>query len=173
MLDVILVNGVSNRTRDLVTGKIESAPRDAVVLATGGYGNAFYLSTTLSAATWRQPFRGLQKGRGLRQSVLHADSSTCIRHRRSSIEADAHVGSRAQRWPNLGAKNSVGDKRAPSQIPENERDYYLERNTQFGNLAPRDIFFPRRKEACDHGWASVKRAEASISTSRMPLASKA
>jgi succinate dehydrogenase / fumarate reductase flavoprotein subunit len=94
----------------------------------------------------------LQKRRGLRQPVLHADSSHLHpRQRRSSIQADAHVGVLAQRRARLGAEEK-GRQPPAREIPEDERDYFLERKyPSFGNLAPRDISSRAAKEVCDEG----------------------
>ena len=94
-----------------------------------------------------------QKRRLFRQSVFHPDSPDLhSRERRLPIETDADVGIAAQRWPRVGSQSEVGDTRAPGDIPESERDYFLERRyPAFGNLVPRDVASRAAKLACDEG----------------------
>ena len=126
---------------------------DAVVLATGGYGNVFYLSTNAKGSQRHRHLARLQARRALRQSLLHADSPDLHPGlRRLPVQAHAHVRVAAQRRPHLGAQSKKGDKRPPDQIPEAERDYYLERSyPSFGNLVPRDVASRNAKEVCDEG----------------------
>ena len=154
MLDLIVVDGRARGivTRDLITGKIQSHFADAVVLGTGGYGNVYYLSTNAKGCNTTAIWRAHKPRRPVRQSLLHPDSPH-LHSRLRRIPEQAHPDERiaAQRRPRLGALKK-GDKRAPSQIPDAERDYFLERKyPSFGNLVPRDVASRNAKAACDEG----------------------
>ena len=154
MLDVVLVDGVARGivTRDLVTGAIESHVADAVILATGGYGNVFYLSTNAKGcnvtATWRAYKRGAAFGNPCFTQIhptcipVSGDYQSKLTLMSESLRNDGRV------WvPRVG-----GDRRPPAEIPEVERDYFLERKyPSYGNLAPRDIASRAAKEVCDEG----------------------
>jgi succinate dehydrogenase / fumarate reductase flavoprotein subunit len=154
MLDLVLVDGRARGivTRDLETGQIESYAADAVVLATGGYGNVFYLSTNARGcnvtATWRAHRRGAAFGNPCFTQI----HPTCIP---VSGEYQSKLTLMSESLRNDGrvwVPKRKGDTRAPDQIPESERDYYLERKyPSFGNLAPRDIASRAAKEVCDEG----------------------
>ena len=144
--------------RDMVTGKISSHAGDAVILATGGYGNVFFLSTNAMGCNVTAAWRAAQARRALRQSLLHADPPDLHpRQRRLPVEAHADVRVAPQRRPRLGAETRKSPRRSArassaADIPEDDRDYYLERKyPTFGNLAPRDISSRAAKEACDDG----------------------
>ncbi|MFN2398712.1 MAG: fumarate reductase/succinate dehydrogenase flavoprotein subunit [Gemmatimonadaceae bacterium] len=154
MLDVVLVNGRARGivTRDLVSGAIESHAGDAVVLATGGYGNVFYLSTNAKlcnvTAIWRAYKRGAAFGNPCYTQIhptcipVSGDYQSKLTLMSESLRNDGRV------W----VPRRPGDKREPGQIPESERDYFLERKyPSFGNLAPRDIASRSAKEVCDEG----------------------
>jgi succinate dehydrogenase / fumarate reductase flavoprotein subunit len=154
MLDLVVVDGRARGivVRDMVTGRIETHVGDAVVLGTGGYGNVFYLSTNAKGsnvtAIWRAHKRGAYFGNPcytqihptcIPQSGEYQSKLTLMSE---SLRNDGRV------WVPLRA----GDARAPDQIPEAERDYYLERRyPSFGNLAPRDIASRAAKTVCDEG----------------------
>jgi succinate dehydrogenase / fumarate reductase flavoprotein subunit len=154
MLDVIVVDGRARGivTRNLRTGKIESHFGDAVVLCTGGYGNVFYLSTNAkncnATAIWRAHKRGAFFGNPC-YTQIHP---TCIP---VSGEYQSKLTLMSESLRNDGRvwiPKRKGDARAPHEIPEDERDYYLERKyPNFGNLAPRDIASRAAKEVCDEG----------------------
>ncbi len=112
----------------------------AVVLATGGYCNVFFLSTNAMACNVTAAWRAHRRGAPVRQPLLHADPPDVHPvQRRVPVEAHADVGVAAQRRPHLGAAKA-DDTRRPDQIPEDERDYFLERKyPSFGNLVPRDV----------------------------------
>jgi succinate dehydrogenase / fumarate reductase, flavoprotein subunit len=152
MLDVVVVNGRARGivVRDMVTGRIETHVGEAVVLGTGGYGNVFYLSTNAkgsnATAIWRAHKRGAYFGNPCFTQI----HPTCIPQAgeyqskltlmSESLRNDGRV------WVPL----KQGDTRPPDQIPEAERDYYLERRyPSFGNLAPRDIASRAAKTVCD------------------------
>jgi len=154
MLDLVVVDGCVRGivTRDLVTGAIESHPGDAVVLATGGYCNVFYLSTNAKAsnatAIWRAHKRGAFFGNPCFTQIhptcipVSGDHQSKLTLMSESLRNDGRV------W----VPKKAGDTRPPDQIPPNERDYYLERKyPSYGNLAPRDISSRAAKEVCDEG----------------------
>ena len=155
MLDVILVEGHAKGiiTRDLVTGKIETHSADAVVLATGGYGNVFYLSTNARGCNVTATFRAYKKGALFANPCFTQIHPTCIP---VSGEHQAKLTLMSESLRNDGRvwvpKRQEDVGKAPASIPEGERDYYLERKyPSFGNLAPRDISSRAAKEVCDEG----------------------
>ncbi|MES2387577.1 MAG: fumarate reductase/succinate dehydrogenase flavoprotein subunit [Bacteroidota bacterium] len=154
MLDLVTVDGVAKGivTRNLITGKIESHAGHAVLLCTGGYGNVFFLSTNAMmcnvTAAWRAHRRGALFGNPC-FTQIHPTCIPVSGHYQSkltlmseSLRNDGRV------WVPLAA----GDKRAPGDIPEAERDYFLERRyPAFGNLVPRDVASRNAKNVCDEG----------------------
>ena len=154
MLDVVVIDGKARGivTRDLVTGKIESHVADAVVLGTGGYGNVFYLSTNAKGSNATAIWRAYKRGAAFANPCFTQIHPTCIP---VSGEYQSKLTLMSESLRNDGrvwVPKAEGDKRAPNQIPENERDYYLERKyPSFGNLAPRDIASRGAKEVCDEG----------------------
>jgi succinate dehydrogenase / fumarate reductase, flavoprotein subunit len=154
MLDLIVVDGRARGivTRNLRTGKIESHFGDAVALCTGGYGNVFYLSTNAkncnATAIWRAHKRGAFFGNPC-YTQIHP---TCIP---VSGEYQSKLTLMSESLRNDGrvwVPKRKGNARPPHEIPEDERDYYLERKyPSFGNLAPRDIASRAAKEVCDEG----------------------
>jgi len=154
MLDLVVVDGVARGiiTRDLISGKIESHAADAVVLATGGYGNVFYLSTNAKGcnvtATWRAHKKGAFFANPCYTQIhptcipVHGDYQSKLTLMSESLRNDGRV------WVPKKAK----DTRPAHEIPEDERDYFLERKyPTFGNLVPRDIASRNAKEQCDAG----------------------
>ncbi len=154
MLDVVVVDGRARGivTRNLLNGKIESHVGDAVVLATGGYSNVFYLSTNAKACNVTAIWRAHKRGAGFANpcfTQIHptslppgGDYQSKLTLMSESLRNDGRV------W----VPQKAGDQRPPHEIPEAERDYYLERlYPSFGNLAPRDIASRRAKEAVDEG----------------------
>ncbi|MES2595173.1 MAG: fumarate reductase/succinate dehydrogenase flavoprotein subunit [Verrucomicrobiota bacterium] len=155
MLDVVVVEGHAKGiiTRDLVTGKIESHSGDAVLLCTGGYGNVFYLSTNAMGCNVTSTWRAHKKGAYFANPCYTQIHPTCIP---VSGEYQSKLTLMSESLRNDGRvwvpKNAADCGKAPSQIPEDARDYYLERKyPSFGNLAPRDISSRAAKEACDDG----------------------
>jgi succinate dehydrogenase / fumarate reductase flavoprotein subunit len=154
MLDLVLINGHAKGivTRSLVSGKIESHSGDAVVLATGGYGNVFYLSTNARGCNVTATYRAYKKGALFANPCFTQIHPTCIP---VSGENQSKLTLMSESLRNDGrvwVPKTPGDKRPPKQIPEEERDYYLERKyPSFGNLAPRDISSRAAKEVCDEG----------------------
>jgi succinate dehydrogenase / fumarate reductase flavoprotein subunit len=154
MLDLVVIDGVARGivTRNLLTGAIEAHTADAVVLATGGYARAYYLSTMAMAsnctAIWRAHKRGALFGNASWGQIhptcipRHGDRQSKLTLMSESLRNDGRV------WVTKGK----GDKRHPREIPEEERDYYLERiYPAFGNLAPRDVSSRAAKRVCDDG----------------------
>ena len=128
MLDLVVIDGRRAASSRAIwsPAQIESHVADAVVLATGGYGNVYYLSTNAKGSNAR-PSGGPTSAAPLRESVFHADSSHLHSGlRRLSIETHSDERVASERRAHLGSKNK-GDKRPPNEIPERERDYYLER----------------------------------------------
>jgi succinate dehydrogenase / fumarate reductase, flavoprotein subunit len=154
MLDLIVVDdrAVGIVTRDLVTGEIESWLGDAVVLATGGYGNVFYLSTMAKGANATAIWRAYRKGAAFANPCYTQIHPTCIP---VSGEYQSKLTLMSESLRNDGriwVPLAPGDTRAPGDIPEHERDYYLERKyPTYGNLAPRDISSRAAKQVCDEG----------------------
>jgi succinate dehydrogenase / fumarate reductase flavoprotein subunit len=154
MLDVVVIDGKARGivTRDLVTGKIESHVADAVVLGTGGYGNVFYLSTNAKGSNATAIWRAYKRGAAFANPCFTQIHPTCIP---VSGEYQSKLTLMSESLRNDGrvwVPKAKGDKRPPNQIPEEERDYYLERKyPSFGNLAPRDIASRGAKEVCDEG----------------------
>jgi succinate dehydrogenase / fumarate reductase, flavoprotein subunit len=154
MLDIVVVDGRARGivTRDMVTGVIETWVADAVVLATGGYSNVFFLSTNAKACNVTAIWRAHKKGAGMANPCYTQIHPTCIPQ---SGEYQSKLTLMSESLRNDGriwVPVRAGDKRPPGDIPEAERDYYLERfYPSFGNLAPRDISSRRAKEAVDEG----------------------
>ncbi len=154
MEDIVIVDGQCRGivTRDLVTGKIESFAADAVILATGGYGNVFYLSTNALACNVTATYKAYKKGAAFANPCYTQIHPTCIPvagdHQSKLTLMSESLRNDGRIW----VPKNKGDKRPPNQIPEEERDYYLERKyPSFGNLSPRDISSRAAKEACDDG----------------------
>ena len=154
MLDVILVDGVARGivTRDMVTGRIESQLADAVILATGGYGNVFYLSTNAKGCNVTAAYRAYKRGAAFGNPCFTQIHPTCIP---VSGDYQSKLTLMSESLRNDGrvwVPKRQGDHRPPHEIPEAERDYYLERKyPSYGNLSPRDIASRAAKEACDDG----------------------
>jgi len=154
MLDLVLVDGVARGivTRNLVTGAVESHAAEAVVLATGGYGNVFYLSTNAQGCNATAIWRAYKRGAAFANPCFTQIHPTCIpvsgEHQSKLTLMSESLRNDGRVW----VPKSPGDKRDPRQIPEGERDYFLERKyPSFGNLAPRDIASRAAKEVCDEG----------------------
>ncbi|MCB9888541.1 MAG: fumarate reductase/succinate dehydrogenase flavoprotein subunit [Planctomycetes bacterium] len=154
MLDLVVADGHAKGliTRDLVTGAIRRHAADAVVLATGGYGNVFYLSTNAKGCNVTAAYRAFRRGAGFANPCFTQIHPTCIpvsgEHQSKLTLMSESLRNDGRIWVPL----RHGDKRPPNEIPDAERDYYLERKyPSFGNLAPRDISSRSAKEACDEG----------------------
>ncbi len=154
MLDVILIDGRARGivVRDMVTGEIRSHLADAVVLATGGYGNVFYLATYAKGCNTTAIWRAHRKGAAFANPCFTQIHPTCIpvtgEHQSKLTLMSESLRNDGRIW----VPKKKGDARAPAEIPEGERDYYLERMyPTFGNLAPRDIASRAAKRVCDEG----------------------
>ena len=154
MLDLIVVDGEAKgiTVRDLMTGEIRTHVGDAVVLATGGYVNVFYLSTNAMGCSVTANWRAHKKGAFFANPCYTQIHPTCIPQ---SGEHQSKLTLMSESLRNDGrcwAPKKKGDNRAPNDIPEEDRDYYLERKyPSYGNLAPRDIASRAAKEQCDDG----------------------
>jgi succinate dehydrogenase / fumarate reductase, flavoprotein subunit len=154
MLDLVLVDGHARGivTRNLVTGLIESHAGDAVVLCSGGYGNVFYLSTNAKGSNATAIWRAYKRGAAFANPCYTQIHPTCIP---LSGEYQSKLTLMSESLRNDGrvwVPLAKGDTRPPNQIPEAERDYYLERMyPSFGNLSPRDIASRGAKRVCDEG----------------------
>jgi len=154
MLDLVVIDGKARGiiTRDLVTGAIESHVADAVVLGTGGYGNVFFLSTNAQGTNATAIWRAYKRGAAFANPCFTQIHPTCIP---VSGEYQSKLTLMSESLRNDGrvwVPIKAGDKRAAADIPETDRDYFLERKyPSFGNLAPRDIASRNAKEVCDEG----------------------
>lgn len=154
MLDLVVIGGKARGivVRNLVTGKVESHAGDAVLLCTGGYGNVFYLSTNAKGCNVTATYRAHKKGAYFANPCYTQFHPTCIP---ISGDYQSKLTLMSESLRNDGrvwVSKKKGDSRLPNEIPEDERDYYLERKyPSFGNLAPRDISSRSAKEACDDG----------------------
>ena len=155
MLDLVLVDGKAKGivTRDLVTGAVESWASDVVVVCTGGYGNVFYLSTNAQGCNVTATFRAHRRGAGFANPCytqihptcipVHGEDQSKLTLMSESLRNDGRV------WV---PKNKADCAKPASEVPEEARDYFLERKyPSYGNLAPRDIASRAAKEVCDEG----------------------
>ena len=154
MVELVVVDGVARGiiVRNLVTGELERYSGDAVLLCTGGYSNVFFLSTNAmnsnATAIWRAHKKGALFGNPCFTQIhptcipVHGDYQSKLTLMSESLRNDGRI------W----VPSKVGDNRPPNQIPEEERDYFLERKyPSFGNLVPRDVASRNAKEQCDKG----------------------
>ncbi|MGN6393733.1 MAG: fumarate reductase/succinate dehydrogenase flavoprotein subunit [Gemmatimonadales bacterium] len=154
MLDLIVIDGRARGivARDLVTGRVSTHLADAVVLGTGGYGNVFYLSTNAKGSNATAVWRAHKRGAAFANPCYTQIHPTCIP---VSGEYQSKLTLMSESLRNDGrvwVPKRGGDGRTPGDIPEGERDYYLERRyPSFGNLAPRDIASRAAKTVCDEG----------------------
>ena len=154
MLELIVVDGRARGivARDMVSGAIETHLADAVCLATGGYGNVFFLSTNAKGCNGTAIWRAYKKGAGFANPCFTQIHPTCIpvtgEHQSKLTLMSESLRNDGRIW----VPKRKGDNRAPADIPEDERDYYLERRyPSYGNLAPRDISSRAAKQVCDEG----------------------
>jgi succinate dehydrogenase / fumarate reductase flavoprotein subunit len=154
MLDLVLVDGEAKGiiVRNLATGQVTSHAADAVVLATGGYSNVFFLSTNAMGCNVTAAYRAHKRGAYFANPCFTQIHPTCIpvagEHQSKLTLMSESLRNDGRIW----VPKKAGDKRAAGDIPEDERDYYLERKyPSFGNLTPRDVASRSAKEACDSG----------------------
>ena len=154
MLDLIVVDGHARGivTRDMLTGKIDVHIGDAVILATGGYGNVFYLSTNAKGCNVTASWRAHKRGALFANPCYTQIHPTCIPVAGDYQSKLTLMSESLRNDGRIWVPKQKGDKRAPNSIPEDERDYYLERRyPSFGNLVPRDIASRAAKAECDAG----------------------
>ncbi|TVP60252.1 MAG: fumarate reductase/succinate dehydrogenase flavoprotein subunit [Gemmatimonadales bacterium] len=154
MLDVIVIDGRARGivTRDLVSGKIEAHMADAVVLGTGGYSNAFFLSTNAMGCNVTATWRAHRRGAGFANPCFTQIHPTCIPQSGDYQSKLTLMSESLRNDGRIWVPKRAGDDRAAAEIPDAERDYYLERlYPSFGNLTPRDIASRRAKEMVDQG----------------------
>jgi succinate dehydrogenase flavoprotein subunit len=155
MLDLIVIDGRARGivTRNLITGRIDSFVADAVILATGGYGNVFYLSTNAKQSNATAIWRAYKRGAAFASPCFTQIHPTCIPvtgHYQSKLTL---MSESLRNDGRIWVPKQKGDRRQPGQIPKAERDYYLERRyPSFGNLVPRDVASRAAKEVCDEGF---------------------
>ena len=154
MLDLVLVDGHAKGiiVRDMVTGAITSHAADAVIVATGGYGNVFYLSTNAKGCNVTASWRAHKRGALFANPCYTQIHPTCIPVAGDYQSKLTLMSESLRNDGRVWVPKKKGDTRAPAEIPDEDRDYYLERKyPSFGNLAPRDISSRSAKEACDDG----------------------
>jgi succinate dehydrogenase / fumarate reductase, flavoprotein subunit len=152
--DIVVVDGRARGIvlRDMVTGKIESFIADAVILATGGYGNVFYLSTNAKGCNATAIWRAHKKGALFANPCFTQIHPTCIPVSGSYQSKLTLMSESLRNDGRIWVPGDPKDKRAPNEIPESERDYFLERKyPSFGNLVPRDVASRNAKEMIDDG----------------------
>lgn len=154
MLDLVVVDGRARGivVRDMVTGTIQTHTADAVVLATGGYGNVFYLSTNAKGCNGTAIWRAHRHGALFANPCFTQIHPTCIPVSGDYQSKLTLMSESLRNDGRIWVPKQAGDTRSPNQIPETERDYYLERKyPSFGNLVPRDVASRNAKEVCDQG----------------------
>jgi len=154
MLDLILIDGEAKgiTIRDLVTGEIRVHVGDAVLLCTGGYANVFNLSTNARGCSVTAIWKAYRKGAFFANPCFTQIHPTCIPQAGDYQSKLTLMSESLRNDGRIWVPKNKGDKRAPNDIPEDDRDYYLERKyPSFGNLAPRDISSRAAKEVCDDG----------------------
>jgi succinate dehydrogenase / fumarate reductase flavoprotein subunit len=154
MLELIMVDDRARGivVRDMVTGEIETHTADAVVLATGGYGNVFFLSTNAMGSNTTATWRAHRKGAYFANPCYTQIHPTCIPVSGDYQSKLTLMSESLRNDGRIWVPKKAGDDRLPSDIPEDERDYYLERiYPAFGNLVPRDIASRAAKYQCDDG----------------------
>jgi succinate dehydrogenase / fumarate reductase, flavoprotein subunit len=154
MLDLVVSDGRARGiiVRDLVTGRVSAHAADAVVLATGGYSNVYYLSTNAKGCNVTAIWRAHKRGAALANPCFTQIHPTCIppsgHHQAKLTLMSESLRNDGRIW----VPQRPGDSRAPNEIPDAERDYYLERlYPSYGNLVPRDLASRRAKQVCDEG----------------------
>ena len=154
MLDLIVVDGKARGivARNLITGKLSVHIADAVILATGGYGNVYYLSTNAKGSNATAIWRAYKRGALFANPCFTQIHPTCIPVSGDYQSKLTLMSESLRNDGRIWVPKQKGDKRSPDQIPEAERDYYLERRyPSFGNLVPRDVASRNAKAVCDEG----------------------
>ena len=154
MLEIVVVNGRARGivTRNLITGAIETHAAHTVVLCTGGYANAYFLSTMAMSSNVTASFRAYKKGARFANPCFTQIHPTCIPVHGTYQSKLTLMSESLRNDGRVWVPKNPGDNRPPHQIPESERDYYLEEKyPSFGNLVPRDVASRNAKEQCDRG----------------------
>ncbi len=154
MLDLVVVDGAARGiiVRNLISGEIESHIADAVVIATGGYGNVYFLSTNAMASNVSATYRAYKRGAFFANPCFTQIHPTCIPVHGTYQSKLTLMSESLRNDGRVWVPKNPGDDRSPNQIPEAERDYYLEvKYPSFGNLVPRDVASRNAKEQCDQG----------------------
>ncbi|HEY0690026.1 MAG TPA: fumarate reductase/succinate dehydrogenase flavoprotein subunit [Kribbella sp.] len=154
MLDLIVIDGRARGivARNLITGEVRTHLADAVVLATGGYGNVFYLTTNAKGSNASAIWRAHRRGAYLANPCYTQIHPTCIPRTGEHQSKLTLMSESLRNDGRIWVPSKKGDTRSPDQVPEAERDYYLERMyPSFGNLVPRDIASRAAKNQCDEG----------------------
>ena len=154
MLDLIVVDGKARGVvaRNLVTGKLSVHIADAVILASGGYGNVYYLSTNAKGSNVTATWRAYKRGALFANPCFTQIHPTCIPVSGDYQSKLTLMSESLRNDGRIWVPKQSGDKRAPNEIPDDERDYYLERRyPSFGNLVPRDVASRNAKQVCDEG----------------------
>jgi succinate dehydrogenase / fumarate reductase flavoprotein subunit len=154
ILDIVLVNGQARGivARNLITGELESHAAHAVIMATGGYGNAYFLSTNAMNSNVTASWKAYKQGAFFAHPSFVQIHPTCIPVSGSHQSKLTLMSESLRNDGRVWVPRIEGDKRSPDEIPESERDYYLENKyPSFGNLVPRDVASRNAKEQCDSG----------------------
>ncbi len=154
LLDIVIIDGMARGiiTRNLITGELEKHAGHAVVLATGGYGNVFFLSTNAMNSNVTASFRAYRRGAFFANPCFTQIHPTCIPVHGDFQSKLTLMSESLRNDGRVWVPKKPGDKRHPNDIPESERDYYLENKyPSFGNLVPRDVASRNAKEQCDMG----------------------
>jgi succinate dehydrogenase / fumarate reductase flavoprotein subunit len=154
MLDLVVVDGRARGivTRHMVTGEVECHVADAVLLCTGGYSNVYFLSTNAKGCNVTAAWRAYKRGAGFANPCYTQIHPTCIPQAGDYQSKLTLMSESLRNDGRVWVPKKAGDDRAPSEIPEDERDYYLERiYPSFGNLVPRDVASRNAKNVCDEG----------------------
>ncbi|MDC1032115.1 fumarate reductase/succinate dehydrogenase flavoprotein subunit [Candidatus Marinimicrobia bacterium] len=157
MVDIVLVDGHAKGViaRNLITGELEKHAGNAVVLATGGYGNVYYLSTNAMGSNATAAWKAYKKGAMFSNPCFAQIHPTCIPVSGDYQSKLTLMSESLRNDGRIWVSKKKGDARPPDEIPESERDYYLERRyPAFGNLVPRDIASRAAKERCDAGYGA-------------------
>jgi succinate dehydrogenase / fumarate reductase flavoprotein subunit len=154
MMDLVVINGQARGiiVRNLISGEIESYAADAVVLASGGYGNVYYLSTNAESSNVGGCFRAYKQGAALANPCFTQIHPTCIPHTGDHQSKLTLMSESLRNDGRVWVPKTAGDMRSPQDIPESERSYFLEEKyPSFGNLVPRDVASRNAKAQCDAG----------------------
>ncbi|MBD3855812.1 MAG: fumarate reductase/succinate dehydrogenase flavoprotein subunit [Acidobacteria bacterium] len=154
MLDLVVIDGRARGivTRNMVSGEVECHVADAVLLCTGGYANVYFLSTNAKGCNVTAVWRAHKRGAGFANPCFTQIHPTCIPQAGDYQSKLTLMSESLRNDGRVWVPKAVGDERAPGDIPEDERDYYLERiYPSFGNLVPRDVASRNAKNVCDEG----------------------